>query len=236
MSAEGTDFLTETRLGVLGGSFNPIHFGHLFLARRIRDLFRLQRVHFIVAAAPPHKPAGGLVPFIHRYAMVSLALAGSRNFIPSPVELEPPPSPFSVHTLEKLDQRNRGEHARLFFIAGGDSLLDVGEWHESERLLASHDFVFVMRTGVDIPGPAGLLPLSARGRLLDLRDRRPVEIRAAIRVAEDRREKRVYLLDVGAPDISASAIRQHIAAGKAVDNQVPARVREYIDKLQIYGE
>jgi nicotinate-nucleotide adenylyltransferase len=236
MSSEETDFLTETRLGALGGSFNPIHFGHLFLARRIRDLFRLQRVHFIVAAVPPHKPAEVLAPFIHRYAMVSLALAGARDFVPSPVELEPPPSPFSVHTLEKLDQRNRGEHARVFFIAGGDSLLDVGEWHESKRLLASHDFIFVMRPGVDIPDPAGLLPSSARGSLLDLRDRRPAEIRAAIRVAEGGWERRVYLLDVGAPDISASTIRQHIAAGRAVDNLVPARVREYIDKLQIYGE
>jgi len=234
--SEGTDFLTETRLGVLGGSFNPIHFGHLFIARRIRDLFQLQRVHFIVAATPPHKPAGGLVPFTHRYAMVSLAVAGTRSFLPSMVELDPPTSPFSVHSLEKLDQKNRGERARLFFIAGGDSLLDVGSWHESERLLASYDCVFVTRPGVDIPEPAALLPRDARDRMLDLRDRQPAEIRASIRKAQEGGERRVYLLDVGAPDISASEIRRLVAAGSPADKLVPARVREYIEKLNIYGE
>jgi nicotinate-nucleotide adenylyltransferase len=233
---EGTDFLTETRLGALGGSFNPIHLGHLFVARRIRDLFQLQRVHFIVAATPPHKPAGGLIPFTHRYAMVSLALAGTRSFLPSMVELDPPASPFSVHSLEKLDKKNRGKHARLFFIAGGDSLLDVGSWHESERLLASYDFVFVTRPGIDIPDPAALIPRDARDSMLDLRDRQPAEIRAAIREAEAGGERRLYLLDVGAPDISASEIRRLVAAGSPVDKLVPAGVREYIEKLNIYGE
>ncbi len=233
---EGTDFLTETRLGALGGSFNPIHLGHLFVARRIRDLFQLQRVHFIVAATPPHKPAGGLIPFTHRYAMVSLALAGTRFFLPSMVELDPPASPFSVHSLEKLDKKNRGKHARLFFIAGGDSLLDVGSWHESERLLASYDFVFVTRPGIDIPDPAALIPRDARDSMIDLRDRQPAEIRAAIREAEAGGERRMYLLDVGAPDISASEIRRLVAAGSPVDKLVPARVREYIEKLNIYGE
>lgn len=228
--------MTETRLGVLGGSFNPIHFGHLCIARRIRDLFRLQTVHFIVAATPPHKPVGGLVPFAHRYAMVSLALAGSRYFLPSTVELDPPPSPFSIHSLEKLDQRSRGEHARLYFIAGGDSLLDVGAWHESERLVASYDLIFVTRPGIEIADPASLLPRDARDNVLDLRDRRPAEIRAAIRGAESSAERHVYLLDVGAPDISASEIRRQVAAGRPVDRLVPARVREYIDKLKIYGE
>jgi nicotinate-nucleotide adenylyltransferase len=233
---EGADFLTETRLGALGGSFNPIHFGHLFIARRIRDLFRLQRVHFIVAATPPHKPAGGLVPFAHRYAMVCLAVAGSRSFLPSTVELDPPPSPFSVHSLEKLDQRTRAENARLYFIAGGDSLLDIGSWHESERLLASYDLVFVMRPGIRIPDPASLLPRDAWENMLDLRDHRPAAIRASIRKAEACGERRVYLLDIGAPDISASEIRYLVAAGKPVDKLVPARVREYIEKLKIYGE
>lgn len=228
--------MTETRLGALGGSFNPIHFGHLFIARRIRDLFQLQRVHFIVAATPPHKPAEGLVPFTHRYAMVSLAVAGTRSFFPSMVELDPPPSPFSVHSLEKLEQKNRGAHARLFFIAGGDSLLDVGSWHESERLLASYDLVFVTRPGIDIPDAAALLPRDARERMLDLRDCQPAEIRDSIRKAGEDGERRVYLLDVGAPDISASEIRRLVAAGNPADKLVPARVREYIEKLNIYGE
>ena len=234
--SEGADFLTETRLGALGGSFNPIHFGHLFVARRIRDLFQLQRIHFIVAATPPHKPAGGLVAFTHRYAMVCLALAGTRSFLPSMVELDPPASPFSVHSLEKLDQKNRGERARLFFIAGGDSLLDVGSWHESERLLASYDFVFVTRPGIRIPDPAALLPREARENMLDLRDHQPDEIRAVISKAERSGERRVYLMDVGAPDISASEIRRLVAAGSPVDKLVPVRVREYIEKLRIYGE
>lgn len=228
--------MTETRLGALGGSFNPIHSGHLLVARRIRDLFRLQHVYFIVAETPPHKPPGGLVPFFHRYAMVSLALAGSRTLVPSAVELEPPRSPFSVHTLEKLGRKHGPGQSRMYFIAGGDSLLDVGSWHESERLLASYDFIFVTRPGFEIPDPAAMLPRSARHGMLDLRGSTPADIRTAVRAAEARGERRIYFLDILAPDISASEIRQRVAAGEPVDKLIPAGVREYIEKLQIYGE
>jgi nicotinate-nucleotide adenylyltransferase len=223
-------------LGVLGGSFNPIHRGHLYIARRVQRRFCLSQVHFVVAAAPPHKPGRGLAPFVHRYAMVSLALAGSRVLVPSLVELEPPPSPFSVHTMRKLESAVRGRRALLYFIAGGDSLRDVQTWHESEGLLASYNFIFIDRPGVPIPRPERELPAGVRDRLIDLRGAAPVAMRRTIRTAEMAESPRIYLLDVAAPAVSSSDIRKDIRARRPFAHLVPSVVREYIQKLQLYGE
>ena len=92
------------RIGVLGGTFNPVHNGHLHIARNIQEFFALKQVHFVVATTPPHKSLEDLIPFNHRYAMVSLAVAGVSSFIPSLVELEPEASPFSIDTMDKLSQ------------------------------------------------------------------------------------------------------------------------------------
>ena len=228
--------MAAIRLGVLGGSFNPIHRGHLYVARRVQRLFRLSQVHFVVAAAPPHKTARGLAPFVHRYAMVSLALAGSRVLMPSLVELEPPPSPFSLHTMRKLEGAVRGRRALPYFIGGGDSLRDVKTWHESEKLLASYNFIFTDRPGVRIPNPERQLPAGVRDRLIDLRGAAGGAALRIIRSAEAAESPRIFLLDIAAPAVSSSNIRQHIRARRPFGHLVPSIVCEYIQKLQLYGE
>ena len=228
--------MAAIRLGVLGGSFNPIHQGHLYIARRMRRLFRLSQIHFVVATVPPHKPALDLAPFVHRYAMVSLALAGSPGLLPSLVELEPPPSPFSVHTMRKLEALVPGCRARLYFIAGGDSLRDVNTWRESERLLASYNFIFIDRPGTRLPDPEGQLPAGVRGRAIDLRGAAPAAVRSSIRAADSEESPRIFVLDIGAPSVSSSEIREHIRARRPFGHLVPGSVGEYITKLQLYGE
>jgi len=221
------------RIGVLGGSFNPIHCGHLHIAGEIQKLFSLAKVHFVVASEPPHKAPEDLIMFPHRYAMVSLATAGSRSFLPSLVELEPEASPFSVDTMEKLARCARREKGILYFIAGGDSLAEVKTWRESEKLLSSYSFVFTVRPGTGPVNPRDVLPRKTVSRVRDLRNMP----RAAMRriISEQGRAARIYIVDVNAPDISATQIRQRVFNGNPVHRMVPGPVLEYIRKLRLYG-
>ncbi len=223
------------RIGVLGGTFNPIHSGHLHIARRIQRLFSLTQVHFVVASVPPHKPLENLISFSHRYAMVSLAVAGTSSFLPSMVELEPEASSFTIDTMAKLSGRVAQGRSALFFIAGGDSLMDVKSWKESETLLNSYNFVFAVRPGTDLTCLQDALPEQALTRLTDLRGLKRDKIRlklARIKAGESR----IYIVDVRAPDISATDIRNLAASGRTVAHLVPRPVYEYIHKLHLYGE
>ena len=199
------------RIGVFGGTFNPIHLGHLHIAGEIQRIFSLSEVHFVVATAPPHKAPENLIPFVHRYAMVGLATAGLPSFVPSLIELEPEPSPFSVDTMCKLERR-LGPQSVLYFIAGGDSLAEVKSWRESEKLLTSYNFIFAVRPGTGPLNP--VLPAGASALVRDLTRLKPAQIRNGIE--ENGNVKRIYILDVHAPDISATQIRKWVSSEKAV--------------------
>jgi len=220
------------RIGVLGGTFNPIHRGHLHIAREIQRIFSLAEVHFVVATTPPHKAPGDLIPFTHRYAMVSLATAGVSSFIPSLIELEPEASPFSVDTMRKLARSLGRRKGLLYFIAGGDSLPEVKTWRESEKLLTSYSFIFATRPGSRPVNPADVLPERAVARVWDLSG---LGQDKTYRVVEQTDASRIYILNVGAPDISATQIRELASSGKSIQRMVPKSVREYIDKLHLYG-
>jgi nicotinate-nucleotide adenylyltransferase len=222
------------RIGVLGGTFNPIHFGHLHIARNIQELFSLSQVRFVVATTPPHKSFEDVIPFMHRYAMVSLAVAAVPSFIPSLVELEPQASPFSVDTMSKIARCTGGGKCILYFIAGGDSLLEVRSWRESEKLLKSYSFIFVLRPGTERPVLADVLPDNAVPRVRDLTGLKRVQMRRRI-AAEDTDENRIYIVDIGAPDLSATKIRNLAYSQKSLNRMVPKEVREYIRKLHLYG-
>jgi nicotinate-nucleotide adenylyltransferase len=222
------------RIGVLGGTFNPIHFGHLHIARHIQQLFSLSQVHFVVATTPPHKSFKDVIPFTHRYAMVSLAIAEVPSFIPSLVELEPQASPFSVDTMSKIARSMEGKRCVLYFIAGGDSLPEVKSWRESEKLLSSYNFVFVLRPGTERHDPAVVLPENAVARVRDLTNLRRVQLRRRM-AGEAEVKNRIYIVDIGSPDISATRIRSLVRARKPIHRMVPKPVREYIQKLHLYG-
>ena len=223
-----------TRLGVLGGTFNPIHKGHLQIARYAQRLFTLSQIHFVVAAIPPHKSAEDLVALNHRYAMVCLATQDSPCFIPSLVELEPPASPFSIDTLAKLAARY-GDAKGLYFIAGMDSLLEVASWHESERLLSAHNFVFASRPGVPGVDAETVLPKTVAARVCDLRGLGVRQAGKALHGGEARADG-IFLVDADALDISASQIRLLLKSGRRVRHLVPDPVGDYIRKLNLYGE
>ena len=220
------------RIGVFGGTFNPVHFGHLHIAEEIRKVFSLSQVYFVVATIPPHKAPGDLISLTHRYAMVSLATAGMPLCVPSLVELEPEASAFSIDTMGKLARR-MGKESALYFIAGGDSLAEVKSWRESERLLTSYNFIFAVRPGAGPANPADVLPAKISARVRDLTGFGQMQMRRVIREKSD--ATGIYIVDVGAPDISATRIRDLASSGKPIHRMVPGPVRDYIRKLHLYG-
>jgi nicotinate-nucleotide adenylyltransferase len=234
MSIERNRRLGRERVGVLGGTFNPIHFGHLHIARSIHKIFSLSQVQFVVATTPPHKRLRDLVAFNHRYAMVSVAVAGMPAFIPSMIELEPQASPFSVDTMSKLACYLTHEERSLYFIAGGDSLAEVKSWRESEKLLTSYNFIFALRPGIVLNDFDGILPGRAVERVRNLAGLSPAQMRREI-AKDGSGESRIYIVDVDAPDISATRIRSLVCSGKPIHRMVPKPVCEYIRKLDLYG-
>ena len=156
--------MAEWRLGILGGTFNPIHLGHLVLAEAFRERLALDRVLFVPAGTPPHKPPGGLVPALHRYAMVSLAVAGRPGLVASPVEIERTGPSYSVDTVEALAGDSAG--ARLFFLMGSDTFLDLPTWRTPERLGSFATLGVGYRAGsaFEPDGPAARAVLARLGR------------------------------------------------------------------------
>lgn len=229
---------TNMRTGILGGSFNPIHLGHLDIAASARRTFGLAQIHFVVATFPPHKRLEQLVPFSHRYAMVTLATARAACFIPSLIELEPPASSYSIDTVVKFLRAGRIPPRDLYFIAGTDSLCDITRWRRSRELLLACNFIFVARKGAEIGDATAALPSEARPHLLDLRGVGRRQLRRHVETFLSRRgggKTHIFIVDLGAPDISASNIRRLVAAGRPFGHLVPVSVRTYIQKLNLYG-
>ncbi len=150
-------------LGVFGGSFNPVHWGHLHVALLAREASGLDAVLFVPAASPPHKPGRDLAPALHRLAMLRLALAGEPGAEISEIELEPGGPRYTADTLDRLAAARPG--VELHFILGFDSLRDLPGWRDPEGILARHRVIAVDRPGID---RSALPPdLAARCRLVE---------------------------------------------------------------------
>ena len=139
------------RIALFGGTFDPIHEGHLAVARAAERRFHFDEVHFIPAAHPPHKPASELLPFAHRFAMVALACAGQARFVPSLAEANSngpaAGASYSVDTVRRFQREICRPGDQLYFLLGADSFLEIGTWKEYETLLGLCDFVVASRPG-----------------------------------------------------------------------------------------
>ncbi|MBI2913068.1 MAG: nicotinate-nucleotide adenylyltransferase [Chloroflexi bacterium] len=195
------------RLGVLGGTFDPVHLGHLILGETAREQLRLERLLFVVARQPWRKAARAVAPAEHRLAMLRLAAAGNPWFEVSTMELERPGPTYTVDTLEGLRRENRG--AELFFLVGSDALLDLPNWRQPERIVELATLALARRPG------GGL----ERG---DLSERLPGLT------------SRVVEIDMPLIDISASAVRERVRKGLSIRYLAPEAVEAYIRELGLY--
>jgi nicotinate-nucleotide adenylyltransferase len=218
--------MAELRLGILGGTFNPIHLGHLVLAESFRERLALDRVLFLPAGTPPHKAAPGIAPALHRYAMVALAVAGHPGFAASDVEVRRPGASYSVETLEVLAGEWPG--ARLFFLMGSDTFLDLPTWRTPERLTTWATLAVGRRTG------SAFEPDAAPARaVLDRLGRR--EWDPAAPTADALAPGAVVLVPVESLPVSARDIRRRVAEGESVRYLVPLAVAEYIAQHGLYA-
>ena len=214
-------------IGLYGGSFDPIHVGHLAVARAAQRRFHLDEIHFIVAGRAPHKRKQDAAPFPHRFAMVALACAGDAHFLPSLVEAGADFSGQHVHySIDTVRHfRHRLHHAgdRIFFILGVDSFLEIPMWRDYEALLGVCDFVVASRPGfrmeplrLVIP-PDMIRPTAARStRVIHLR------------------KTDVHLLDTVRSHVSSSEVRRRRHRHQSIHGLVPVRVEDYILRQGLY--
>jgi nicotinate-nucleotide adenylyltransferase len=234
-------------IGLFGGTFDPIHHGHLALARAAKERFELSRIYFVPANVPPHKQKQPLSPYFHRYAMVVLGTVGEKAFVPSLLE-----APGVVVEGAKSGKAQRAEHAvaganysidtvrrlkeslkkidRLFFLIGMDAFADIAQWREPEALLRECEFIVASRPGYSLADVANALPEK-------LRPARAVSQPFAKQPAKGDLALSgvtVHLLDGVHQPVSATAIREAVTAKKPLRKFVDAGVEEYIRKEGLY--
>ena len=152
------------RIAVYGGTFDPVHNGHLEVARRILKLFTLDEVLFMPAHVAPHKQRATVSSAVHRYAMLALATQTDDRLRISTLELDAREPAFTVDTIARLRERF-GDTTRLFFLMGADSWAEIGTWRDWERLLQLCDHIIVTRHGYDVDATvAGENVIDLRGR------------------------------------------------------------------------
>jgi len=213
------------RLGIFGGTFNPIHLGHLRAAEEIREQFNLKRIIFIAAAVPPHKAVEGGIPGEHRMEMVRLAISGNPHFSLSDIELKRSGKSYSIGTIQLLRQKY-GSDLELFFILGMDAFLEIGTWKSFQEIFSLCHFIVMTRPGFDKPVSTTILPVSI-----------------ADAFAYDEGENRfihrdgysVYLRGVTFLDISSTKIREAVSKGRSIRYLIPREVERYIQRHHFYG-
>jgi nicotinate-nucleotide adenylyltransferase len=216
------------RLGILGGTFNPIHLGHLAAAEEVRDRLKFDKVLFIPSFLPPHKSEEDMPSAVQRQEMVRLATKGNPHFTVSNIEIQRGGRSYTIDTIEALRQSHVG--ADLYFITGIDSFLEIGTWKEWQRLMALCSFVVLSREGCRFRDIAKLAFLNAPERDLDALDGREKE-QVVIRTGNIR----VHLERVPFYDISSTDIRARIRAGRSIKYHLPEAVEHYIIENKLYA-
>jgi nicotinate-nucleotide adenylyltransferase len=241
LSANPSKQAKGRRIALFGGTFDPIHLGHLAVARAAVRRFHLDHVYFIPCAYPPHKPSSELLPFAHRYAMVSLACAEYPRFVPSLAEAQTNGARrrvfYSVDTVRRFRREFHAPGDRLFFLMGADSFLDIRAWKDYQIFLGLCDFVVAHRPGFrsealrKVIPPELLAPLpranaaASRKTVAGLTPPRGIALRHTT----------VHLLDTVESSVSATDVRRRMDRGQSIHGLVPSSVEDYIKKQALYN-
>ena len=196
------------RIGVIGGTFDPIHYGHLAAAEEARVRMNLERVLFAVAGTPTHKLDEEVTPVEHRLAMVGIAIASNSYFEISRVDADRPGPSYTVDTISIL-QEQWGQETDIYFIMGLDSLVELATWHQPQQLIQLCRLVVARRPGfeIDMAGLVATVPgISSRMEIIDMPE----------------------------VDISASELQQRVVEGLPIKYQVPEEVERYIREHELY--
>ena len=211
--------MAERKIGLFGGTFNPIHLGHLRGAEEIREAFHLDEVIFIPAALPPHKTAERIIEAHHRLEMVKLAIHKNSHFTTSDIELKRPGKSYSIETIRYFRERCEGS---LYFIMGRDAFVEIETWKHFQNLFSLCNFIIMTRPGLQ---KTPLLP-----EVLIPAFRYDQGDSAWIHVSGNM----VFLKEINLLDISSTKIRELIERGESVKHLIPPEVEVYIENHGLY--
>jgi|SRR4030095_1198981 nicotinate-nucleotide adenylyltransferase len=215
----------KRRIALYGGTFDPVHLGHLEVARKVSELFEIEKVLFLPAQVAPHKLGKRVTDPIHRYAMLVLATQDEPKLAVSTFEIEAADRRYTVDTVEHFIG-TLGDTSELFFIMGADSWVEITTWRDWKRLLTMVNHIVVTRPGYDLVGP-----VEVKDQIVDLRS-------SDGPVWNEQQGPRIYLTDVVMNDVSATEIRS--LAGKCQYENLAALLSQpvvkYLEKYGIYQE
>jgi len=217
----------KERVGLFGGTFDPIHCGHIRAAEEVLKRFSLDRVLFIPSFIPPHKERTGIAPAGDRLRMVELACREEPRFAASSIEVDAGEKSYSVITLEKVKRIYPG--AWTFFVLGVDAFLEIETWRDYKRVLKECLFIVISRPGYRIEQTEGLLGRSWVEKVHHVSE--------SENISDDLlRTRRVFLLSIPALDISSTEVRRRIERGETIKGLVPEAVEDYIHSHNLYRE
>ena len=216
---------SERRIGILGGTFDPVHVAHLRVAEEAREALALDRILFVPAATPPHKSGHRISPAADRLAMLRLAVAGNPRFRVSPMEIERRGRSYSIDTLRTL-RAQLPAATRITFLVGLDQFREIGTWKEYGDLFALADFAVLSRPSYRLTSPRALLPVAVRSDFCYQSDRRTLLHESG---------NRVLFLNVTALEISATDIRRRASQGQSIRYLVPGGVERYVRERALYA-
>jgi nicotinate-nucleotide adenylyltransferase len=228
-------------IGLFGGTFDPVHRGHMALARAAMENHKLHRILFVPANTPPHKQQQPLSPFVHRFAMLALATQEEKAFVPSlleapeegavPIRRDRQEKPnYTIDTVRRLKQSFKAVD-KLFLLIGMDAFAEIAQWHQAEALFRECEFVVASRPGYSLADVANALPESLRPRLEVTRPFQKQKATGDLVL----KGATIHLLEDLHQPASATAIREAAAAGKPLGRFVDATVAEFIKKMGLYG-
>ena len=209
------------RLGILGGTFDPIHCGHVDIAQAAQQSLGLTLVELVAANEPPHRPQPSASAF-HRFAMVALAVADRNGWRASDVELQHAGPSYTSSTLREFHERGYTP-SELFFVVGADAFAEIGTWRHYPAILDAARFAVVSRPGYPVNDLPRLLPQLAA---------RMVDPASAGLPGTDRS---IILIDAPTANVSSSAIRGRLAAGDSIAGLVPPMVQQHIEQHGLYS-
>lgn len=217
--------MREERIGLFGGTFNPLHSGHLKAAEVVLKRFSLGKILFIPSYIPPHKDSVGVVSPSHRLNMVEVALRPFPRFVSSSIEIEAKGKSYSILTLNKM--KKHYPESLIFFILGVDAFLEIETWKDHELVLEQCFFIVTDRPGYHLEEAKGILNGKLREKMYGIKKNEIVQEKMLDFYG-------IFLLSIPALDVSSTEIRKRIKNGDSIKGMVPFEVEAYIRKNYLY--
>ena len=219
--------MMKDRIGIFGGTFNPIHMGHLKAARIVQRKCLLKKVLFIPSYIPPHKESAEIASPAHRLKMVELALASYPQFIPSSIEIDVRERSYSIITLKKI--KKLFPKSLVLFILGIDAFLEIDTWKDYHQVLQQCFFIVISRPGYRLQEAMRVLEGKYQEMMVEISETEEIE-------GDMFTSYKIFLLSMDSLNLASTEIRERIKRGDSIKGMVPETVEIYIDENGLYRD